>query len=99
MHPTTVTNVAPADHDLYRVFALQTGAKIGQFQVEGGTLCTVIGTRAYYVVTHPSTSAIDQRQTVRALFQTLPRTEENYARVGKEYRVCGRTIRNYVMGR
>ena len=74
VHPTAVTNVAPADHDRYRVFALRTGAKIGEFRAEGGTLYTVISTRVYYLVTHPSASAVEQRRTVRAVELTTGRT-------------------------
>jgi hypothetical protein len=73
VHPTTATNVAPPDFDLYRVFSLRTGAKIGQFHCEAGSYFTVIGTRVYYLVTHPSTSATDQRRTLRAVDLTSGR--------------------------
>jgi hypothetical protein len=74
VHPTTATNVAPADHDVYRVFSLRTGDKVGQFQSEGGTLYTVIGTRVYVLVTHPSTDAALARRTVRAIDLTTGQT-------------------------
>jgi hypothetical protein len=73
VHPTTAGNVAPADYDLYRVFSLATGDKIGQFRCEGGSLYTVIGTRVYYVITHPSTDSTAQPRTVSAVDLTTGR--------------------------
>jgi hypothetical protein len=74
VHPTAATNVAPADHDLYRAFSLSTGAKVGELHGESGTLYTVVGTRVYYLVTHPSTSGMEHLRTVRAIDLTTGRT-------------------------